>query len=378
MEQARLAAEFEHLQGAPYAVPVSNGTRAIVIALMAAAVAADPLGKRSFQPGGKVLVPSMTWQATLAAPIERRLAPVMIDVDPMTGVVDPSAIEHALVADVDREIVAVVLPHLYCRMVDMPAIASLCDLYGVTSIEDCAHAHGGVIRGFAAGSIADFGTWSFQSSKSISSGEGGMVTTRHAWLVDQLVSITSCGRKIGDSVPFQAGNDRLSAVQAALLRAQLRRFFDEQFPVKQDTLVELEATMAAVDGMMPMQLQPFVDHQVTYKVLGRVALAGFDGLTLTQIIDGYRHLLDCEVTRLYEPLDRTDVYQPRSDPANRWSETYYEALDPEHSDLANAHTLYNSTIAFEHAVLLDPDFPDHFGRATDVLRTRASQLAAMR
>lgn len=107
-------------------------------------------------------------------------------------------------------------------------------------------------------------------------------------------------------------------------------------------------------------------------------LAGFGGLSLTQIIDGYRYLLNCEVTGVYEPLDRTDVYQPQTDPANRWSEEFYEALDPCSFDLPNAHVLCNSTIAFEHAVLLDPDFPDHFGRATDVLRMRAPQLGAER
>ncbi|ORV38653.1 hypothetical protein AWC01_13915 [Mycobacterium doricum] len=378
VEQARLAAEFEHFQGASHAVPVANGTRAIVVALMAAAVGAERLGKRPIVPGGKVLVPSMTWQATLGAPIDRRLIPVMVDVDPLTGVVDPAAVEQALAADQGREIVAVILPHLYCRMVDTPAIGSLCDDYGVISIEDCAHAHGGVIRGYPAGSVADFGTWSFQSSKSIGSGEGGMVTTRHPWLVDQLVSITTCGRRLGESVPFQSGNERLSSVQAALLRAQLRRFYFEQLPVKQDVLIELEATMATLDGVIPMAAQPFVDQQVTYKVLGRIALAGFGGLSLTQIIDGYRYLVNCEVTRLYEPLDQTDVYQPQADPANRWSEEFYEALDPRRFDLSNAHALFNSTIAFEHAVLLDRDFPEHFGRATDVLRMRAPQLAVTR
>ncbi|MGW0179256.1 DegT/DnrJ/EryC1/StrS family aminotransferase [Nocardia sp. NPDC003345] len=378
VEQARAAAEFAHYQQVPHAVPVSNGTRAIVVALMAATVAAPLLGRRELRPGMKVLVPGLTWQATPAGPVDRRLAPVFLDIDPETGVVDTGALARALESDRDREIAAAVIPDLYCRMVDMPEIARICADYGVTSIEDCAHAHGGVIRGRAAGSVADFGTWSFQSSKSIGVGEGGMVTTPHGHLVDQLVSLTTCGRPLGGSVPFQAGNERRPALGAALLRARLRRFYTGELAEKLHGLAALESAISRVPGLAPMAAQPAVDRQITYKVLARVEPGAFGGLPLPLLTRAYGHLLGCEVTPVYEPLDRTDVYRPLTDPANRWSEEYFAALDPRAFDLSHAHALAETTLAFEHAVLRDPDFPELFTRASDIVRDRARHLVSAR
>ncbi|MEU4314578.1 DegT/DnrJ/EryC1/StrS family aminotransferase [Nocardia sp. NPDC024068] len=374
VEQARAAAEFAHYQQVPHAVPVSSGTRAIVVALMAAAVAAPLLGRRALLPGMKVLVPGLTWQATPAAPVDRRLAPVFLDIDPATGVLDTGTVVRALEADRDREIAAAVIPDLYCRMVDMPEIARVCAEYGVTSIEDCAHAHGGVVRGRPAGSVADFGTWSFQSSKSIGIGEGGMISTPHGPLVDQLVSLTTCGRPLGTSVPFQAGNERLPALGAALLRARMRRFYTGELAAKQHGLMALESTISDTPGLAPMTSQPHVDRQITYKVLARAEPGAFAGLPLPLLARAYAHLLGCEVTPVYEPLDRTDVYQPLTDPANRWSESYFAALDPRRFDLSRAHALAETTFAFEHAVLLDPDFPELFIRASEILGDRAEHL----
>ncbi|WP_188990759.1 DegT/DnrJ/EryC1/StrS family aminotransferase [Saccharopolyspora thermophila] len=375
VEQARAAAEFAAYQGLDHAVPVANGTRALVVALMAASVLAAETGKRALVPGGKVLVAGLTWQATAAAPLDRRLAPVLVDVDPRSGVVDAETIASILAADHNAEIVAVVLPHLYCRMVDMPRIAELCEEFGVVSIEDCAHAHGGRTGGRAAGAIADLGTWSFQGSKSVTCGEGGMVTTRHAELVDQLVSIVTCGRAVGRSRPFQAGNERLGALPAALLRAQLRRFYRDQLSTKQRVLAEFEALLGELDGVRAMAPQPHVDRQITYKALASFDLASFGRRALPELAAEYSRLLGCEVATLYDPLNHSDLYLPHTDPANHWSARFAAAVDPSRFDLPGAHELRRGTLAFEHAALLDETFPARFRQATERLR---STTAAMR
>src|SRR5262249_13665765 len=92
VEQSYVAAEFAAFQGLEYAVPVSNGTRALVVALLAATILAEQLGKRPLRPGGKALVAGLTWQATAWAPLERRLAPILLDVDPASGVVDADTV----------------------------------------------------------------------------------------------------------------------------------------------------------------------------------------------------------------------------------------------------------------------------------------------
>jgi hypothetical protein len=87
VEQARMAAEFAGFQGLEHAVPVCTGTRALVIALTAASLLAEQTGKRALAPGKKVLVAGLTWQATALAPIERNLAPILLDVPLSSGVV---------------------------------------------------------------------------------------------------------------------------------------------------------------------------------------------------------------------------------------------------------------------------------------------------
>ncbi|MDA3642936.1 DegT/DnrJ/EryC1/StrS family aminotransferase [Saccharopolyspora indica] len=367
VEQARAAAEFAAHQGLEHAVPVANGTRALVVALMAASVLAAGTGRRALRPGGKVLVAGLTWQAGAMAPIDRGLVPVLVDVDPRTGVVDAEVIESALRED--PGIVAVVLPHLYCRMVDMPRIAALCEEFGVVSVEDCAHAHGGRIGGRAAGAIADLATWSFQGSKSVSCGEGGMVTTRHAGLVDQLVSIVTCGRQVGRSQRFQAGNERLGALQAALLRAQLRRFYRDQLPVKQRVLREFETVLDRIDGVSAPDPQPAVDQQITYKALALFDPSAFGRRTAEELAAEYQHLLGCEVTTLYDPLNDSALYRPDTDPANHWSPEFVVAVEPSRFELPGARALRRGSIAFEHSALLDEAFPGRFQRATEHLRS---------
>jgi dTDP-4-amino-4,6-dideoxygalactose transaminase len=368
VEQSYVAAEFAALQSLQHAVPVANGTRALVVALLAACSLAEEEGKRALRPGGKVVVAGLTWQATALAPLERRLAPVLMDVNPASGVVDAEAVAAALRDDRDGEVVAVVLPHLYCRMADMPEIVRVCDDYGVISIEDCAHAHGGRIAGRPAGGIADFGTWSFQGSKSVTCGEGGMVTTKHERIVDQLVSIATCGRPIGRSEPVQAGNDRLGALQAAVLRAQLRRFYWDQLPIKQRVLGEFEHRLNQVEGVSAMAPQ-LADTQITYKALVRIQPSAFGVDSVDELVEPYQRLLGYEVGTVYEPLNDNALYQPLTDPAHRWSTAFTAAIDPSAFELAHAHTLRRTTLAVEHAALLDETFPDRFQQATEQLRT---------
>jgi dTDP-4-amino-4,6-dideoxygalactose transaminase len=368
VEQARAAAEFAYFQGLDHAVPVANGTRALVIALMAASVLAEETGKRALRPGRRALVSGLTWQATAMAPLDRRLVPVLLDVDPATGVVAPETVHAALRDDRDGEIAAVVIPHLYCRMADIPRIAEICDEYGVVSIEDCAHAHGGAIDGRPAGGVADFGTWSFQGSKSITAGEGGMVTTRHAGIVDQIVSITTCGRAVGRSRPFQAGNDRLGALQAAVLRARMRRFYREELPVKPGVLADLEARISGMDGVTALAPQLRVGTQITYKAVARFEPEAFGADTVEDLADALHALLGVEVATLYDPLDDSDLYRPDSDPANHWSDAFTAAADPARYPLPGAHELRRTALGFEHAALRDPAFPDRFAQAVARLR----------
>ena len=204
--------EFAAYQQAGHAVCLANGTLAIAVALKAAGVGI----------GDEVIVPPYTFIATASAALFVGAVPVFADVDPDTHLLDPIATEAAIT----ERTKAVVVVHLAGRPADMDAFTALGAKYGLTIVEDAAQAHGAAYKGRAVGAIGDLGTFSFQSSKNITAGEGGVVVTDSAELAGAVYSLVNVGRVPGggwyqhETVGY---NLRLTEFQAAILRVQLRR-----------------------------------------------------------------------------------------------------------------------------------------------------------
>lgn len=204
--------EFAAYQQAGHAVCLANGTLAIAVALKAAGVGI----------GDEVIVPPYTFIATASAALFVGAVPVFADVDPDTHLLDPVATEAAIT----ERTKAVVVVHLAGRPADMDAFTALGAKHGLTIVEDAAQAHGAAYKGRAVGAIGDLGTFSFQSSKNITAGEGGVVLTDSAELAGALYSLVNVGRVPGggwyqhETVGY---NLRLTEFQAAILRVQLRR-----------------------------------------------------------------------------------------------------------------------------------------------------------
>lgn len=204
--------EFAAYQQAEHAVCLTNGTLAIAAALRAAGVGI----------GDEVIVPPYTFIATAAAALFVGAVPVFADVDPLTHLLDPAATEAAITGRTK----AVVVVHLAGRPADMDAFCDLGTRRGLTIVEDCAQAHGAAYKGRPVGAIGDLGTFSFQSSKNISAGEGGAVLTDDEKLAGALYSLVNVGRVPGGGWYQHAAvgyNLRLTEFQAAILRAQLVR-----------------------------------------------------------------------------------------------------------------------------------------------------------
>jgi dTDP-4-amino-4,6-dideoxygalactose transaminase len=159
------ASGFAKLHGTAYGQCVNTGTVAIQAALKAIDV----------RPGDEVLVPAYTWEGTVGPVLLINAVPVFVDVDPDTYCMDAKAAEAAITSRT-RAILPV---HLGMRFADMDALPELARKHSLKIVEDCAHAHGGKWRGKGAGSIGDLGAFSFQSSKLITSGEGGVVLTNN-------------------------------------------------------------------------------------------------------------------------------------------------------------------------------------------------------
>ncbi|MBM4000981.1 MAG: DegT/DnrJ/EryC1/StrS family aminotransferase [Planctomycetes bacterium] len=212
----RFEREFAAFQGAAHGVSCTNGTAAIEMALRAVGVV----------PGDEVIVPAYTFIATAAAVVTVGAVPVFADIEQETLCIDP--------ADMARNITprtkAVVPVHVAGRVADMRRILEIADARGIAVVEDAAHAWGSRWRGRAAGAIGRCGTFSFQVSKNITAGEGGILLTDDADLADLCRSFSHCGRTTGGAWydhDRHGSNLRMTEFQAVLLRAQLERLADQ-------------------------------------------------------------------------------------------------------------------------------------------------------
>jgi L-glutamine:2-deoxy-scyllo-inosose/3-amino-2,3-dideoxy-scyllo-inosose aminotransferase len=241
-QTAELARKFSELQGGGYAVPMSNGTVTMEVALRAAGIGW----------GDEVIVPAYTFQATASAPMSAGAIPVIVDIDSNTYCLDPKAVEKAITPRT-RAIIPV---HLAANMADMDALMELAQVHNLIVIEDCAHAHGAKWRGRGAGTIGHFGSFSLQSSKTLTSGEGGILLCQSAEHAALAASIIDCGRphalggggEDSNGLSAQGGNFRLSELQSALALVGIERF-PEQARQREEMAAYMDESLSEVKGV---------------------------------------------------------------------------------------------------------------------------------
>jgi dTDP-4-amino-4,6-dideoxygalactose transaminase len=207
---------FAHLHDATQGIAVANGSVALEVALQA-------LGIR---PGDEVIVPAHSFIATATAVSRVGAKPVFVDIERETFNIDPGAIEAAMSPNAK----AVIIVHFGGLLVNMDQIAKTVEKTGLAVIEDAAHAHGAEWMGRRAGSMGRIGTFSFQNSKSMTAGEGGLLITSDEALAARMRSLINCGRRPDEGWfhHFElATNLRLTGLQAAVLMAQLERLPDQ-------------------------------------------------------------------------------------------------------------------------------------------------------
>lgn len=236
----RFEKEFARYHDARQALAVLNGTIALEVALRALGVGA----------GDEVIVPPYTFVATATAPLMANAVPVFVDVDPATWNIDPEKIEAAITGRT-RAIIPV---HFAGLPADMDRIQEIARRHGLFVLEDCAHAHGATWQGRKVGALGDMGAFSFQSSKNLSCGEGGAVTSNDEDLIGRAFSIHTFGRVPGR--PWYehhslSSNYRLTEMQAALLLAGLARL-EAQTELRLANARILDAGLAGLPGLVPV------------------------------------------------------------------------------------------------------------------------------
>ena len=204
---------FASYLGVKHAMAVPHCTSAIHLAL-----AGLGIGE-----GDEVIVPDITWIAT-AAPIDYvRATPVFADIDPATWCLSADTVR----ACVSRRTKAIIPVGLYGLMPDMDALRTVAGEYGLSIIEDAAQTIGSKFRGHLAGTLGDAGTFSFHGTKTMTTGEGGMLVTDDSELYERAQVLRDHGRTKANFKNFYntevAFKYRMSSLQAAFGYAQLQR-----------------------------------------------------------------------------------------------------------------------------------------------------------
>ena len=233
--------EFEQkyaaYQTAKYGIACTSGTTALEIAMIAAGIGA----------GDEVIVSPYTFMASVSSILRVNALPVFCDVELETYNLDPEKIEP-LLTDKTKALMPVHFSGLIC---DMDRINAIADQHGLKVIEDAAHCWGSFWKGKGAGALGDAGGFSFQMSKNITAGEGGIVLTDDQELAARATAFGNCGRGFDDPWfgRFLMGtNLRMTAWQAAVLLVQLGRL-QEQVEVRERNGRYLDRQLAGIEGI---------------------------------------------------------------------------------------------------------------------------------
>lgn len=232
---------FEHMLadyvGVTHAVSTPHCTAALHLALAALGVG----------PGDEVIAPDVTWIASVAPIVYVGAEPVLVDIDPVTWCLDPDAVESAI----GPRTKAIIGVDLYGSTCDWGRLQDIANRHGLALVEDAAEALGSVHHGRRAGAFGRVSAFSFHGSKTVVTGEGGMLATNDKELFDRVLFLRDHGRNPGDRFFLNteiAFKYRMSAVQAALGVAQMERI-DELIARKRAIFGWYHARLSGLSGL---------------------------------------------------------------------------------------------------------------------------------
>jgi len=244
----RFEKEFAVAYGVPHAIASTSGTAAIHVAL----------GALDLEPGDEIITAPITDLGTIIPIISQGAIPVFADVDG-TYNMDP--------ADVERKITprtkAIIAVHLFGNPCDLAAMKDIAQRRGVVLIEDCSQAHMARYNGELVGTIGDIGCFSFQQSKHMTTGDGGMTITSNRAYADRMRLFADKGyaRKGWGSRAylFHAPNYRMNELTGAVGLAQIRKV--QGVVAKRAALGrKMSSLLAGVPGVTPAPLTPGAEH----------------------------------------------------------------------------------------------------------------------
>lgn len=269
---AELEEKFAALHDAKYAISTVNGTIALTVALKAAGVEA----------GDEVIMPPYTFIATATSALLFGAIPVFADVEPETLLLDPDKVEEAITPKTK----AIITVHIAGAPSNMTRLKEIADKHGLALIEDAAQAVGAQWEGKGIGALGDFGTFSFQSSKNVNAGEGGMILTNSEELADYAWSIANVGRVRGGGWyqhEYVGWNLRMTEWQAAVALAQLTRL-EEQMRKRERNAKLLTELLSEIDGIETMRWDPRITRHAYHLYLFKLSPEAAERLDKKEVV----------------------------------------------------------------------------------------------
>jgi len=336
------AKKFAAAHTAKYGQCVNTGTVAIQAALKAIDV----------RPGDEVIVPAYTWEGTVGPVLLVNAVPVFVDIDPDTYCLDAKQIERAITS----KTTAILPVHLGMRFADMDAILRIAKKHNLKVVEDCAHAHGGRWNGKGAGSMGDLGAFSFQSSKLITSGEGGAIITNNLEYLERVQSYINAGRaSLTDQYHHRiiGFNYRLGEFQAAVLCAQLERL-PQQAALRKKNMLHFESHLHNTAAIGLLKPEPRITEQAPYGYVLKYFQIQSKDIPRAEFVAALQtEGIPCDGL-FYEPVYKSSLFplDPTDFPALSWGREKPLDLRNMYSCPESDRAAYHEAVWFPHQLFL--------------------------
>lgn len=283
-------------------------------------------------PGDEVILADTNWVATAAPIVKLGANPVFVDILPDSWCIDPDKAEAAI----NPRTKAIVATHLYGNLCDMERLVKIGEMHGIPIIEDAAEAIGSVYHGKRAGSMSQFGVFSFHGTKTLTTGEGGMFVTHDSDLFERVLTLSNHGRARNQAKQFWPDmvgfKYKMSNIQAAIGCAQMERI-DDLIDRKRQIFSCYRERLAGLRGV---SMNPEPEGTVNGAWMPTIVFAPETGITREELQAAFASA-NADARVFFWPLSSLPMFEPVSTNKNAWDipgrainlPSYHEITDDE-------------------------------------------------
>ena len=301
--------------------------------------------------GDEVIMADTNWIATVSPFFHMGIKPIFVDINPLTWCIDESKIEKKITSKTK----AIVATHLYGNMCEMDSLQNIAKKNGLFLIEDSAEAIGSSYHGKIAGSIGDFGCFSFHGTKTLTTGEGGMFVTKDQDLYEKALTLSNHGRSRKQVKQFWADEVgfkfKMSNIQAALGCSQLKRI-NELVEKKQFILNEYKKRFLSHTAI---SMNPEIEGITNGAWMPTIVISDKKKIDIYKIIEKLNFKgIDARV--FFYPLSSLSMFESNKKNLNSYSISKRALNLPSYHDMTISEIdfVYNNTIEIlEESLLID-------------------------